>query len=179
MNAKDVRIVAFLQNQWFRDPERVKKIIAMTVADEAERGGKDAEAVREFYIASFLFMGCLTGRRLQEALGEELCDQIVWEECSREIGGQASSKFPPDPDHIHAVLRRHNPHIVLAFGSVATPAVTAAVLKTNIKWLVCGPHPAARFGNIPAALRDMRGSIERRICEVVSEGDSQAVGGAP
>lgn len=61
------RIVAFLQNQWFRDPERVKQIIQRMVDRYDE---KDPQEIREFYIAAYLFMGCLTGKRLQASCGD-------------------------------------------------------------------------------------------------------------
>lgn len=81
------KIVAFLQNQWFRDPERMKRI-------REDVHWKDKP--RWHWNATWLFFGCLTGRRLLEALGEDLCSEIYWEEISPEIGGFAASAFPAD-----------------------------------------------------------------------------------
>lgn len=135
-----MKIVAFLQNQWYRDPEGAKAMFAR----HPER--------RERYISAFLFMGCLTGKRLQSVFGEELCDGIVWEEISPEIGGHASSKFPADIAHITRVLETHKPTAVLAFGKIAGDALRSM----SIGWAVIyGPHPAARNGAIEG-LRKMR-----------------------
>ena len=79
--------LAFLQNMWVRDPERVKRDIA-----------RYGEECRLTYIEYCLFAGCLTGRRLRQAFGEDLLDRIVWEESTREIAGNASRfsrRIPP------------------------------------------------------------------------------------
>lgn len=80
-------ILAILQNQWFRNPAKAREIY--------ERNPE----LRNKLIAGFLFSGCLTGRRLQSAFGD-LCDSIIWEESSPEIGGFSVSKFTHDPEHI-------------------------------------------------------------------------------
>lgn len=123
-------VVAFLQNMWFKDPEGAKRVFT----DHPDR--------REYLISAFLFMGCLTGRRLRAAFGEDTCERIVWEECSREIGGRSSSAFPADMNHIRAVIRKHSPDIVLAFGRIAVDAVNQ--LRPLPKCILTGPHPAAR-----------------------------------
>ncbi len=135
-----MKIVAFLQNQWFRNPEGIKAMFA----ENPER--------RERYIEAFLFMGCLTGKRLQAVFGEELCGAIIWEEISPEIGGHASSKFPANPAHIRAVLEKHKPTVVLAFGKLASDALRSMEVDAAI---IYGPHPAARNGAIEG-LRKMR-----------------------
>jgi len=137
-----MKIVAFLQNQWFKDPEGIKAMFA----EHPER--------RERYIEAFLFMGCLTGKRLQAVFGEDLCGQIVWEEISPEIGGHSSSKFPADPAHIERVLRKHNPDVVLAFGKLAGDGLLSTLSNPNLRELphgfkiLYGPHPAARNGAV-------------------------------
>lgn len=139
-----MRIVAFLQNQWFRDPERIKAMFA----ENPEH--------RERYISAFLFMGCLTGKRLQSVFGEDLCDAIIWEEISPEIGGYASSRFPADTAHVTRVLEKHTPTVVLAFGKIANDALRSMVVDAAI---IYGPHPAARNGAIEG-LRKMRAELE-------------------
>lgn len=147
-----MKIVAFLQNQWFKDPEGVARMFA----ENPKR--------RERYISAFLFMGCLTGRRLQQVFGEELCDQIVWEEISPEIGGHASSKFPADPAHIERVLRKHAPDVVLAFGKLAGDGLLSTLSNPRLRELphgfkiLYGPHPAARNGAIEG-LRKMKSEL--------------------
>lgn len=138
-----MKIVAFLQNQWFKDPEGVKAMFD----EHPER--------RERYIEAFLFMGCLTGKRLQSVFGEELCGAIIWEETSRDIGGYAASKFPADTRHMTAVLEKHQPTVVLAFGRIAGDAIHSMVTNSPI---IYGPHPAARQGAIEG-LRKMRDEL--------------------
>ena len=134
------KIVAFLQNQWFKHPDTVKRMMR----DHPER--------RERYISAFLFMGCLTGRRLRSVLGEQLCDQIIWEEVSPEIGDHAASRFPADIQHMQSVIVKHNPAVILAFGKIAENAV----MQLNPRPLtICAAHPAARHGAI-SSLKLMR-----------------------
>lgn len=134
-----IKILAFLQNQWFKDPEGVKAMME----EHPDR--------RERYIKAFLFMGCLTGKRLRSALGEELCDSIVWEEISPEIGGHSASKFPPDLPHIRKVIEKHSPDIVLAFGALAKDGVRFVCCDTDVKHpcVMFAPHPAARGNPMP------------------------------
>src|SRR5262245_3366222 len=99
-------ILAILQNQWLKDPEAVQQIYDRHL----DR--------RNCLIAMYLFMGCLTGRRLQEAFGE-LCEDIVWEEASPKVGGSSASKFPADPQHIAGAIEKHRPDMILCFGAIA------------------------------------------------------------
>ena len=121
--------VAFLQNMWVRDPNRVKAMIT-----------KDGEELRSRLIEYSLFAGCVTGRRIKKAFGQEALDKIVWEESTREIAGDPKTIFPPDPAHIADVLKKHDPTVVITFGQIAYKAVkplwTGALLQL--------PHPAAR-----------------------------------
>jgi hypothetical protein len=138
-------ILAFLQNQWFRDPEGIEQMF------------KEKPERRNRYIQAFLFMGCLTGRRLKDALGEQLCDDIIWEEASPKVGGRSSSLFPADLKHICSALITHRPDIVLAFGKIAVEGVRAAIKLDEFEnhpepltfQLFTGPHPAARTDPMP------------------------------
>lgn len=134
-------ILAFMQNMWVRDPIRVKRCI--------EQFG---EGYRRRLIHYALFAGCLSGRRLQSAFGKEVCDQIKWEEASREITGYANAAPPADPAHIAAVLSQFNPDVVLCFGRIAGDAVPA--LYTGR--MILAPHPAARG---PDTLIKLRGAV--------------------
>lgn len=136
-----MKIVAFLQNQWFKDPESIKRMFA----ENPER--------RERYISAFLFMGCLTGKRLQSVFGEELCDAIVWEEASSEVGGHSRSLFAADRQHMMAVINKHKPTVVLVFGKIASEGVKS--LPDIDAAIIFGPHPAARNGAVEG-LRKMR-----------------------
>lgn len=136
-----MRILAFLQNQWFKDPDRVRAMY------------EERPDLRNTYIRYFLFMGCLTGRRLSTALGDEICQEhIIWEEVSPEIGGHSASKFPADLKHIESAILKHQPDIILAFGKIAYDAVGLSVLpkvRGKTMTVIYGPHPAARNNPMP------------------------------
>lgn len=142
-----MRILAFLQNQWFRDPARVKAIY--------ERSPE----LRNRLIRSYLFMGCLTGRRLQAALGEDLCREITWEEVSPIIGGHASSKFAADLDHIRAAIEKHQPDTILSFGAIARSGLESVSTTATV---IYGPHPASRQ-NAVKGLREVAEALQIRI----------------
>lgn len=142
-----VKIVAFLQNQWFKDPERVRAMIARH------------PEMRNQLLTRFLFAGCPTGKKLGRAFGD-LCGRIVWENASPLIGGQASSKFPADLDHIRGVLEAERPDVVLAFGAIAQGGV-AACWRGRVLNL---PHPTAR-GLSNAAVDGWMPALERLLAE--------------
>jgi hypothetical protein len=127
-----MKIVAFLQNQWFKNPEKAKAIFV-----------KHPDA-REELIARFLFAGCLTGKRLAEAFGD-WTDKIIWEEISRDVGGHSAAAFRPDMDHIREVILKHKPYVVLAFGKIAHNALTMLRAAPGCPWhFISACHPAAR-----------------------------------
>lgn len=128
--------LAFLQNLWVKDPERVRIMLK-----------KRDEDYRRQVIRQLLFAGGLTGQRLRAAFGD-LCAQIIWEEASREIAGDAKTICTPDPVHIRAVLDQLQPNVVIAFGRVAGDAVSPF-------WpdLIRLPHPAARQADTLEKLR--------------------------
>jgi len=131
--------VAFLQNMWVRDPERVRKQI--------ERHG---DPYRLRFMAHVLFAGCMTGRRLRRTFGDELIEQILWEETTREIGGNPHKIFPPQRDHIRQVLADHKPRVVLTFGRIAADALRP--LWDGV--LIAAPHPCARLTDGTAQLQN-------------------------
>jgi hypothetical protein len=133
-------VLAFLQNVWVKDPERLRRWFA-------EKG----EDYRLKMLARLLFMVGLTGRRLRHAFGDDLCRTIVWEECSREIGGHAASVFPADMGHIRAALELHRPAVVLTFGVVAATALASLAVGAAWKHIPL-PHPAARQAGTVAKL---------------------------
>lgn len=127
-----MKIVAFLQNMWVREPSKLKAMLA-----------RNDEAYRRDMCKRLLFAGCVTGRRLRQGLGD-LCDEIIWEECTREIADNPRDILPPQRDHIRAVLTEIQPAIIVAFGRVAASAVFEHgrdVVKAE--FLTCC-HPAAR-----------------------------------
>ncbi|HET7229984.1 MAG TPA: SWIM zinc finger family protein [Longimicrobium sp.] len=122
-------VLGLLQNGWYRNPERVAQLFA-----------RRPEARRDM-IASLLFAGCTTGRRLRSHLGS-LCDHITWEEASPRIGGESGACFPADAAHIRAALADVRPLVVVAFGRVAQDGMRQVAEFTGT--VIEAPHPAAR-----------------------------------
>lgn len=145
-----VKILGVMQNQWFKRPDVIKQMIAAAA---------DQERYRRRLITHALFAGCRSGRVLRRVFGD-LCDTIVWEEASREIGGHASSVFPPDVAHLRAVVESVSPDIIIAFGTIARDGLTQATDRR----IVLAPHPVARgadtMDRLNAALREVQELIE-------------------
>lgn len=143
-----MKVVAFMQNMWVRDPVRVRTGIA--------RWG---ENYRHKIITYSLFAGCLSGRRVKEAFGHDMCRLIHWEEASRTITNHPSEAPPADPAHIAAVLRAEKPDIVICFGRIAADALTQL-------WsgkIIFAPHPAGRGADVPVRLRDAAIKLRRAL----------------
>ena len=139
-------IVAFLQNQWMNDPEKVLAMIERT------------PKARPRLIKYALFQS-FTGSRLKQVFGED-CVHWVWDNASPQIGSMPSSCFPADPSHIKAVLEEHKPDVVLAFGRVASKALQ----KLCQCKLITGPHPAARQDDVMSRLERMAAELEAVSC---------------
>lgn len=160
-----MKILCILQNQWFKDPERVRQMLA-----------RYDESFRRNFIKRALFYGCRTGKVLQAVFGEEWIARMTFEEASRNIGGHSASKFTADPGHIMSVIREVEPDIVLAFGKVAEQAVmglsfggsahqfSVGLNKTPIR--IYGPHPTARGGDTLARLFVMRKRLEQELSHI-------------
>lgn len=136
-------VLSFLQNMWARDPARVYAGI--------ERYG---ETYRRRAIYYSLFAGCLTGRRLKAAFGDQVAD-IEWDEATREIASDSKRICKPQPGHIRATLVHYEPAIVLTFGGVASEAVAAIWTGPIIR----APHPAARQADVPQKLAQAAASL--------------------
>lgn len=141
-------VLAIMQNQWFKNPERARRLF--------ERHPDQRERVIEL----MLFAGCKSGRVLKKAFGESLCGMLVWEETTTEIGDNASSVFKVDYDHLRRVIHKHDPKVVLAFGKIAAGAVGVILPQHKI---IAGPHPAARQPDVLDRLRDMRRTLEMKL----------------
>jgi hypothetical protein len=139
-----MKVVAILQNQWFKQPERVKEFLSRM------------PQCRESYLAKTLFMGCKTGRVLMDVFDEDWVNSIVWEEASPEIGNHSSSVFPADIAHVKGVMDKHQPQVVLAFGKVAQEAVAGAWSGKVIK----APHPCARGSDTLAQIQRARTELD-------------------
>ena len=146
------KILAFLECQWFRNPDAVRAIYAKHASDFDRRAKLNAR---------FLFRESLTGKRLHQAFGE-LCREIIWEEVSREIGGKSSAAFPADTEHMCAVLNHHRPCAVLVFGKIAHEGMSRIDCDGADRpyRIICGPHPAARYPSVLADLSSMKLRLE-------------------
>lgn len=141
-----MKVLAIMQNQWMRDPERMRRLI--------ERYPN----ARRRAIALALFAGCRSGRVLRRVFGLEWCSAIIWDEASREIGGHAASVFPADLEHLRAMLAEVAPDVVLAFGRIACEALTTI---QPAALLIGGPHPVAPGADTLPRLRAMRNTLEQ------------------
>lgn len=138
-----MKVLAVLQNQWFKDPDRVRATLE-----------RHPEARRRM-IHFALFAGCRTGQVLKSVFGDR-CKDIVWEEASPEIGGHASSVFPADPAHLAAVIDDVKPDAILAFGIVARKGLYGLF---PVDRLIVGPHPTARGADVLEGLNAMRDQL--------------------
>lgn len=132
-----MKIVAFLQNQWWRDPEGVKKTIARSATPEKCR----------LRLIQYGLSICTTGKRLAKYLlpviGRESWGDIHWENSSREIGGKSSSSFPADLEHMKAVIDDQKPDVILCFGKIAEKGLRQLDVAPHIGVLY-SVHPASR-----------------------------------
>lgn len=93
-----MKILAFLQNQWFKNPAAVKAMLD-------RHPDKRNEIIKRL-----LFAGCLSSKRLRAAFGD-LCDRIIWEESSREMADHAGGVFKADTEHIRQAINMHAPEM--------------------------------------------------------------------
>jgi hypothetical protein len=134
--------VAFLQNQWGRiTPERQARINDMSVRAHTR------------FVDKCLFGGCASGWNITQAFVEGICD-IKWQDCTRLVASRSSGSFPPDHDHIRAVLDFYRPCVVLAFGKVAEKALRRRQAEYGFR-LIVGPHPTARQAGVMSEIERM------------------------
>jgi len=145
-----VTILAILQNQWFKNPERMRMLLESHYKDRHER-----------FVSDFLFFGCTTGARLRSSFGEELCERIVWENSSLEIGDNPNSKFRHDPEHIKIIVSKFKPSVVITLGDIAKRAIKDYGVD-EFTWLH-GPHPASRGGGVKDRLSEIASILEEML----------------
>ncbi len=133
-------ILAFLQNQWFKPID----------ADSVERVYARYPDRRNELIARYLFMGCLTGRRLMTALRPDLTSRIIWEETSKNIGRHSGAVFPADLEHMKAAVEKFQPDVVICFGAIACNAISHFYVKA---YVYEAPHPASRQNPMPDLMK--------------------------
>lgn len=126
-----MKIVAFLQNPWFK-PETPMRVI--------ERYRDD----QRFHRA--ILLRCMTGQRLFTAFGEYF-NMIHWDNTNWRPSWRPSGIVPPDYEHIATVLTREIPpgdpdHRVICFGKQAEEALNCGKF-VGYNVLACH-HPNAR-----------------------------------
>jgi len=144
-----MKTLAFLQNQWFKEPEKVRASI-----ERWEKQGR-GDSYRRRMIVYALFAGCLTGRRLKAAFGD-LTDKIVWEEASTVIADNPRDFHPPDRAHIIRRINEEQPDVIVAFGK-ANREFIPGILATSVfatTPIIFAPHPAARHATVTNELRE-------------------------
>jgi hypothetical protein len=149
------KILCFLQNQWFKDPDNARAIFA-----------RHPEHRRQL-IARFLYAGCLTGKILREAWGHELIHAITYENASPLIGGRSDAAFPADLEHMKKAIEEERPWVVVALGKTAQEALKMIIAQTAGRppnrptWrFAFGPHPASRGPLVPGKLRQLGAEIQ-------------------
>lgn len=154
------KVLAFLQNQWFPNPESAQAMF------DRYKG----TPFRNELVARFLFYKCPTGRRLKSVFGDQWCKRIVWDEASTRVAGRADGFFPADPAHMLAAVQMHRPQVVLAFGRIAVNGclqmmqLSVGRLNNGDGFdLITGPHPTARGDNVMQLLEAMRLELETKI----------------
>lgn len=152
-----MKILTFLQNQWFRDPDKIRRMLAAELDHERQ------QKLRRKLTKWALFAGCKTGRVLSRCLGEDLCERIIWEESSKDIGGHSSASFPADLAHIAECYEEFKPDVVVGFGRIAADALIALREEYQIPPSVIflsAPHPAARHVGVEDEIRQLRFKLE-------------------
>ena len=152
MPTPKIVVMGLLQNQWAHNPRRVEEMYA----SGRETHGDDR--VRIEYVKYALFRGCKTGEMLRKHLGRKWCDDIVWENTSPRVAGQADVLFPIDYPHLEKRIEEVKPLVVIAFGNQAKKAVT--LLQGSFYKIQC-PHPAARIAGVAEALQAVKQSLDQ------------------
>ena len=131
-----MKILAFLQNAWFKpgtDPRHIQLYHD-----------------NEDFHRRVLVMSA-TGRALRKAFGLQLYQEIVWDNASREHGEQRDAVFQPDIHHMARRVAEVKPDVVLLFGRQAETGWDDMAKKTNLYSfpdynvkVFRAPHPTAR-----------------------------------
>jgi len=133
-----MKVVAFLQNQWWHDPEGVRR--------EIEKHGEKYRRRLLVYGLSQCRSGKVLEKTIASVIGAPDFKDIYWENVSRQFGGRSAAKFPADLTHIGQVILDQRPDVILCFGKVASEAVPDLALCEDLHVLIAD-HPAARRGH--------------------------------
>lgn len=103
-----MKIIAFLQNPWFK-PGVNQRVI--------DRYNNDKRYRR------IILSGSVTGIRLEKAFGRDLFDLISWYNSSLQTGTTSNFRGKPDPVYMHKVILEENPDMILIFGKIAEQGI--------------------------------------------------------
>lgn len=137
-----MKILAFLQNPWFKPGTSERHIKMYAENDSFHRK---------------VLAGSATGRALRKAFGDELYEKIIWDNASPQHGDTPDSKFPPDTRYMVYKYTQAQPDVVLLFGRQAQDGWDRLVniygsLTRSIVFRA--PHPMA-MGSAKAHLADI------------------------
>jgi len=140
-----LKIVAFLQNPWFK-PGTPRRLIARY---------RDDPVFRRRVLGA-----ARTGLLLRRMLGEALFESICWENANPRHGTDRLAAFPAEVRHMRRVIHRHAPEVVVLFGRQAQDGFDR--IRTPGSFVVLrAPHPQARgsykrhLAEVSAALREI------------------------
>lgn len=147
-----MKILAFLQNPWFKPGTDERHVRMYAENDDFRR--------------RVLAMSA-TGRALIRAFGEPLYSRIVWDNASPAHGERRDAQFPPDIVHMMTSIVRNQPDVLLLFGR-QSQAGWAAIHKKFLdsrpgkRIVLEAAHPMAR-GSAIEHLRVIAEKV-RRLC---------------
>lgn len=148
-----MKIIAFLQNPWF-NPHVHERHIQMY--------RDDPDFHRRVLARS------ATGRALVRALGQEIYDQILWDNANPRHGEKRDAQFPPDAAHMARRVIEFEPDVVLLFGRQAVSGWelvrhTYDCLSTRRPRVLASAHPMAR-GSVARHLEKIAAEV-KKLCK--------------
>lgn len=159
----ELKILAFMQNMWVKDPAKVQKSLDRW---------KDKPEFWNNMVKTLLFAGCLTGRNIKKAFGQDLALSIIWDETTKEIADNPKYVPKADLEHMRNTILRVRPDVIITFGKNAESALEKIILNKNVfyhiripKHIFHAPHPAYVTRN-PKAM-DTINWVADRIKELV------------
>ncbi len=144
----DCQILGLLQNQWAKDPARMKALL-------------ERHPTERYKVIGMLLAFSASGRHLRRVFGA-MMERIIWDNVSPVIAPAPNACPPPDLVHVCQVLRSVQPDIVIAFGR------NAQVVMRQQSWsgcVICAPHPASRQAGVHEKLVGARDRLLGCIAE--------------
>jgi len=152
-----MKIVAFLQNPWFR-PGTDQRLIDLYRTNQ------------EFHRRVLRLSA--TGKALYNAFGPKLYSEIHWDNANPRSGSTRDTKYPPDMVHMENVIVAQNPDVLLLFGRQAQDGIDRILHESFLKYtfgyvVFRAPHPMARGSavrHLEQIVRDLRSFLAQKKC---------------